>query len=247
VGGDAFYDRPGVAERYDRHRHDSPTSPNILMEQPALLDELGPVRGLEVIDLGCGDAGLARHLLDAGAGCAAYTGVDASAAMLDLARSRLPVGAVRLVRERLEDFDAPDHSADLVVSRMALHYVRDLAAVLAAARRWTRPGGRLVFTVPHPVLTCHDAARGAGGARGAWVVDDYFVAGPRERVWMGGAVTWHHRTVEEYVRALLAAGFALTGLGECGPRAREFAGLGAEYARRRRVPLFLMLAGARPA
>jgi hypothetical protein len=54
--GALFYDRPGVAERYGAHRHSGVSSPNIVMEEPALLAELGDVAGLHVLDLGCGDA-----------------------------------------------------------------------------------------------------------------------------------------------------------------------------------------------
>ena len=107
------------------------------------------------------------------------------------------------------------------------------------------PGGRIVFTVVHPVITSHDARASADELRADWVVDDYFAAGPREHDWLGGAVVWHHRTIEAYVAALQGAGFALTALRECAPRRERFAGDEAEYARRARIPLFLLLAGAR--
>jgi hypothetical protein len=56
-------------------------------------------------------------------------------------------------------------------------------------------------------------------------------------------VTWHHRTIEHYAQSLLGAGLSLTALRECEPVAERFGGDGAELARRRRVPLFLLLAG----
>jgi hypothetical protein len=46
------------------------------------------------------------------------------------------------------------------------------------------------------------------------------------------------------VTAVLDAGFTLTALRECRPRAERFDGDEAELARRRRIPLFLLLAGA---
>ncbi|WP_026122200.1 class I SAM-dependent methyltransferase [Nocardiopsis halotolerans] len=241
--GSSFYDRPRMSERYGQRRHGGVASPNTVMEEPALLRELGAVTGLDVLDLGCGDADLGRILLEAG--CRSYLGVDGSGAMVERARARLRGSVGRVEHADMEDFTASPAGFDLVVSRLALHYVDDVAPVLASALRWLRPGGRMVFTVPHPVLTCHDARSASGRPRQDWVVDDYFASGPRQREWMGEPVTWHHRTVEDYVRALHGAGFSLTALRECAPHRESFEGNEEEYARRRRVPLFLLLAGAR--
>lgn len=231
-----------MPERYTARRHSGASSPNTVMEEPALLAELGDVAGLDVLDLGCGDADLGRVVLAAGG--RSYLGVDGSEAMAERARTTLRGTPGRVVHADMASFTAQPHSADLVVSRMALHYLAELPPVLASVRTWLRPGGRVVFTVPHPVLTCHDAAKGTSGPRGDWVVDRYFEPGARDRDWMGTQVVWHHRTVEGYVAALCGAGFGLTALRECAPVRERFDGDTAEYARRRRVPLFLLLAGA---
>ncbi|WP_327084939.1 class I SAM-dependent methyltransferase [Nonomuraea sp. NBC_01738] len=240
--GGAFYDAPGRAGLYLGHRHGGVDSPNVVMEEPAFLDELGALPGLRVLDLGCGDAAVGRTLLDGG--CASYLGLDGSAEMVAAAAERLAGTAGRVERADIEDFSAPDGSFDLVISRMALHYVADLGAALSACARALAPGGRVLFTVAHPVITSHDAR--PEGRRTSWLVDDYFRPGPRERDWLGAAVTWHHRTIEEQVAALTGAGFALTALRECAPRPERFHGNQAELARRRRVPLFLLLAGRLP-
>ena len=117
--------------------------------------------------------------------------------------------------------------------------------MLAACHSSLSPGGRVVFTVVHPVITSHDARASTEELRADWVVDDYFAAGPRELDWLGAAAVWHHRTIEDYVAALQGAGFELTALRECAPRRERFGGDEAEYARRRRIPMFLLLAGAR--
>ena len=116
--------------------------------------------------------------------------------------------------------------------------------MLAGCHAALAPGGRLLLSVVHPVLTSHDGAHDPEAPRTSWLVDDYFVPGARERDWLGARVTWHHRPVEAYVQALLAAGFAVTWLEECAPRADAFGGDADEYARRRRVPLFLLLEGS---
>jgi hypothetical protein len=95
--------------------------------------------------------------------------------------------------------------------------------------------------VLHPVITSHDARPSTSERRASWLVDDYFLSGPRPQEWMGGSVVFHHRTIEQYVGALGAAGFRLTTLSECEPRWETFDGNQEEFARRRRIPLFLLL------
>ncbi|MFB9628906.1 class I SAM-dependent DNA methyltransferase [Nonomuraea helvata] len=239
--GGSFYDVPHVFERYLDHRHSGVSSPNQVMEEPALLEELGTVGGLRVLDLGCGDAAIGQTLLNAG--CHSYLGLDGSAAMVEAGNAALRGTPGRVELADIEDFSAPPSSFDLIVSRLAFHYVDDLQPVLDACHACLSPGGRIVFTVAHPVLSSHDS--GTQGKRTSWVVDDYFVKGPRERSWMGGTVTWFHRTVEDYVVALMKAGFSLSSLRECAPSEDLFNGDVAELERRRRVPLFLLLAGTR--
>jgi len=241
--GGAFYDESEVFERYRQHRQ-WPLNPNIVMEEPALFDELGPVSGLRVLDLGCGDAAVGRVLLEAG--CASYLGIDGSEKMVRAAQATLADGGGQAARCDIEDFSAPLASFDLVISRMALHYVEDLERTLRACRRSLAPGGRIVFTVVHPLITSHDARLTTAEPRTDWVVDDYFIAGPREREWLGARSVWHHRTIEDYVSGLRRAGLPLTNLRECAPRRERFDDV-AEFERRRRIPLVLLLAGARAA
>jgi SAM-dependent methyltransferase len=232
--GAAFYEDPTVFSRYIDHRRDLVGSPNHVMEEPAFLAALGDVGGLRMLDLGCGDGALGQRVLDAGA--SSYVGVDGALTMVSSAAPELDVRHCDI-----EDFEAPPGTFDLVVSRLALHYVEDLASVLTVCRRVLTPAGRLLITVLHPNITSHDARADTEDLRGSWVVDDYFDRGPRPQSWLGGSVTWHHRTVDDYVAAVLAAGFRLDGLSECAPLHERFEGDEAEYRRRRRIPMFLLL------
>jgi len=238
-----FYDQRVVFENYVSAVEPGPSSANYVMEEPALLDALGDVRGLRVLDLGCGTAAIGRRLIEAG--CESYLGLDASARMVDAAREELLGTSGEVRRSGIEEFSASPDSYDLVISRMALHYVEDLGTALAACHACLGASGRMVFTVVHPVVTSHDARPSTSERRTSWVVDDYFATGPRHQEWLGGRVVWHHRTVEQYVVGFQRAGFALTALSECAPRSDRFAGDDGEYARRRRIPLFLLLAGQR--
>jgi len=235
-----FYDRPGMLERY-RDATAGVSDPKDVMEEPALLEEIGDPGGLRVVDLGCGDAAIGRTLLEAG--CARYLGVDASARMVAAAAETLRGTPGEAVRGDITEFTAPPGSFDLVVSRLALHYVEDLVGVLTAAHACLSPTGRIVFSTVHPVMTSHDAREDPDALMADWIVDGYFDTGPRERRWLGGTVLWHHRTVEDHVAAMRRAGFVLSALRECPPRRERFGGDEPEYARRRRIPRFLLLAG----
>lgn len=93
--GGGFYDQTGTAERYFRHRHSGTSSPNVVMEEPALLARVGAVTGQPILDLGCGDGSFGAWAMNAGA--AAYRGVDASAEMTQRALTRLEEPMSRLV------------------------------------------------------------------------------------------------------------------------------------------------------
>jgi ArsR family transcriptional regulator len=74
-------------------------------------------------------------------------GVDASKAMLALARSRLAHPGLGHCAVRLADMyrlPLADGSFDTAVLQMVLHYAEDPAGVVAEAARVLRPGGRLI-------------------------------------------------------------------------------------------------------
>ena len=238
-----FYDRPGVLERY-RDATAGGSDLRLVMEEPALLEEIGDPLGLRVVDLGCGDAAFGRMLLEAGA--AGYLGIDSSERMVAIAEATLRGTSGEVVRGDIAEWSAAPGAFDLVVSRLALHYVEDLGAVLAAARAALTPAGRIVFSTVHPVMTSNDPREDPDALMTDWVVDGYFDRGPRERRWLGDTVIWHHRTIEDHLAALRGAGFELTALRECEPRHERFGGDEAEYARRRRIPRCLLLAGRLP-
>lgn len=237
--GWSFYDHEAVFSSYSTHREWS-ANPNVVMEEPALLDVLGDVADARVLDLGCGDAALGRMLLEAG--CRSYHGIDASQRMIERATETLKGTSGTISLGTIEAFIAPPNSYDVVVSRVALHYVEDIGAVLHACYICLANSGRLIFSVVHPVISSRDA-RAAGEKRSSWVVDEYFDRGPRVQNWLGGKVLWFHRTTEDYVAEMHHAGFRLSRLSECEPRRERFDGDVDEFKRRRRIPLFLLLAG----
>lgn len=123
--------------------------------EAALLDLLPPGPLGRMLDIGTGTGRLLELLAPR---ISSGLGIDASRAMLALARARLarpadggedrPAnGGLDHCTVRLGDMyrlALPDAGFDLVAVQMVLHYAEDPAAVLAEAARMLRPGGRLV-------------------------------------------------------------------------------------------------------
>lgn len=239
--GPAFYDDPAVFDTYwaTRTRADNP---NDTLEQPVLRELAGELRHQRILDLGCGAATFGLHALAQGA--SAYLGLDGSHKMVAAARTTLAGTCGDVVQASMETWEYPEAAFDLAVSSLALHYVPNLGAVMAGVARALVPGGHFVFSVEHPIIT--SCARGwTQPQRQDWIVDDYFVTGPRETTWLGGEVVRYHRAIEDYVTALQSAGFVLDSLRESRPDPGRFTDE-TEYARRLRIPLFLFLAGHKP-
>ncbi len=236
--GGSFYDDQSAFDAYLNHRHAAVSSPNLVMEDPAFTQAVGPLAGRRILDLGCGDGTFAAVAADAGV--ASYLGIDGSQRMIERARHAVSSERVRFEQADMEDYRSADESFDLVTSRLALHYLADLSPVLTNARRALVDGGQFVATVVHPVVTA--AATVPDGPRQAVEVDDYFEPGPRTRSWFNSEVTWFHRTVEHYIDAVLSADFSIEAVRECAPVEALFDGDTSEFERRRRAPLFLLLA-----
>jgi SAM-dependent methyltransferase len=240
--GPDFYDDDGVLATYTAHR-EQPSNPNDTIEGPIVFELLGDVRTARVLDLGCGAGRFGRELLERGA--AAYTGVEGSTKMVTTARATLAGTAAVVVQDRIENYAFPPAAFDVAVSRLALHYVRDVAPIFSAIWRSVVEGGRFIFSVEHPAITSCNRGWPAGTQRQDWIVDNYFQTGGREVEWLGGRVTKYHRTVEEYFATVKRAGFVVDDLREGRPMRAAFAD-DETFARRCRIPLFLIMAARKP-
>ena len=137
-----------LAPQWDRLR--SSHAPEAAVEA-AVLAALGPAPVRALLDLGTG-TGRMLQLLAPRAGRA--TGLDASHAMLAVARANLERAGLGRTELRQGDIHAPPFpggSFDLVVVHQVLHYLDDPARALRAAARLVAPGGRLLVVdfAPH--------------------------------------------------------------------------------------------------
>src|SRR5437016_4597109 len=116
----------------------------------AVLDATGVGPGTRLLDVGCG-GGFAM-LLAARRG-ATVSGIDATPALLDIARERVP-GASLAVAD-LEDplpFDAGEF--DVVTAFNSVQYAADPVAALKNMSQVTKPGGLISVVVWGPPAQC---------------------------------------------------------------------------------------------
>jgi SAM-dependent methyltransferase len=132
---------------------------------PEELDYDG-TRGLDVLDVGCGQG--IDLVLYARAG-ARVTGIDLTPRHVELARAHTAGLGVTVVEGDAESLPFADASFDRVSSNGVLHHTPDIAAALREIRRVLRPGGEACIVVYnrnsfHYWLTqvlWHGIARGA--------------------------------------------------------------------------------------
>ncbi|MBZ6075204.1 ArsR/SmtB family transcription factor [Microvirga puerhi] len=135
----AFFSR--LAPEWDRIR--SLHAPESTVEA-AVLDVLGdkPIRNL--VDLGTGTGRMLQLLAPR---ALRTVGLDASHAMLSVARANLEKAGLRGIELRQGDIYAPPFprdTFDLVVIHQVLHYLDDPARAIREASRLVAPGGRIL-------------------------------------------------------------------------------------------------------
>ncbi len=201
-----------------------------------ILDEahlalLGHVRGLTVLDLGCGEGRFARMLSERGA---RVTGVDVAPTMVRLAQEMedaSPLGVRYLTRDAARLDGLADGAFELVVAYMSFMDIEDHCGAIREAGRVLRPNGRFVFSILHP---CFDELPPLGWERREpgvrtnsnklhFKVDNYFGRRPRLVRWgewwpgVDFATVNLRRPISDYASALRDAGFLIRNLLEPTP------------------------------
>jgi SAM-dependent methyltransferase len=119
-----------------------------------VLCRAGVAPGMRAADVGCGPGAVTALLAELVTPAGAVTGVDGSAAQLELARARVPPH-VKLVEADVRDTGLPRGAFDLVFCRFVLMHLPDPGAAMEELVALARPGGMVVCV--EPVFTIHVA------------------------------------------------------------------------------------------
>ena len=205
-----IYDNETFFEGYKRLR-EREVNANNLFEIPSLLAMLPDLSGKRILDLGCGFGEHCKAFVMRGAEF--VMGVDISERMLEVARRENSDARIAYRHMPMEEIDKLEERFDLVVSSLAIHYVKDFGALMKKIYGLLTPGGVMVYSQEHPLVTCH-----SGGDR--WTRDEegkklhvnisrYGVSGERQVSWFVDHLQIYHRTFSEIVNTLISVGFAL--------------------------------------
>jgi SAM-dependent methyltransferase len=110
---------------------------------------VGVARGTRVLEVGCGSGVFLRAAADRGA---SVVGLDASRALLELARERVPEADLR--HGDLQFLPFEDGSFDVVAGFNSFFFAADMVAALREARRVAKPGAAVVIQVWGAHGTC---------------------------------------------------------------------------------------------
>lgn len=196
---------------------------------PAHLELLGDVTGLRMLDAGCGEGRFARMLAERGASVTAF---DFSHRMIELARqyeSESPLGIIYFHADMADISTLESDTFDVAVAYLSLVDVEDYEHGVAEISRVLKPGGRFLFSIPHP---CFCTPQSEWVAREPGVVpvrdkdrlyrkvDNYFPASEvRFRMWPTAPAETinYHRPLSYYARACRKAGLLIRDLVEPTP------------------------------
>ena len=200
---------------------------------PPLIQLVGEVSGMRLLDLACGNGYLSRRFARQGA---IVTAVDANAPLIERAQTREMrehLGITYHVADAAHLEMLEDGTFDLAICNMALMDIENAAGAIQEVARVLRQKGRFVASISHP---CFDKVNTSG-----WAIEQIY---PITTIWrkmshyreivasdlpwlkvFDQVVTTHdyHRPLSWYFRALRAAGLVLAALEEPEPTAEFLA------------------------
>jgi SAM-dependent methyltransferase len=214
---------------------------------PNLLRLMDLKTGDRVLDLACGQGFFTREFFKITKN---VTGVDASKALVTLAKEHSPEGIDWQVTEADKLPFLKNGTVDKVVVVLALQNMEDIAGVFKECARVIRPGGSLFFVLNHPAFRIPKAS-GWGWdekEKSQYRRVDRYLSELKVPIDMhpgqksgGGQTLSFHRPLQSYFKALGKAGFGVVGMEEWNSHKKSEAGprAVAEDRARKEIPLFL--------
>lgn len=178
---------------------------------PRILDYVGDISGMNVLDAGCGEGYIARKLKNQGA---KITAIDISPRLIQIARTKDDGADIEyLVHDLSKPLPQYSDFFDLVVSNMVLMDVFDYLGFVSTLSSVTKTGGHVVLSMHNPY---------ASAPLRKHRVKNYFDSGPTTTQYYGLAqlgvfVYYCHRTLEEYITAFVENEFLLKSLSDVRP------------------------------
>lgn len=184
-------------------------------EWPILKKMLPKLNDKNVLDIGCGFGWHCRYASENGAKY--VLGIDISENMINRAKKTENQNNIEYKCIAMEDLDIKDKSFDLVISSLALHYVKDFDSICKKVYDVLEKNGDFIFSVEHPIFTSNekqDFEYTDDNEISHWPIDNYLHESIRHTNFLGEDVIKYHRTVETYLNTLIKSGFIINKISE---------------------------------
>jgi 2-polyprenyl-3-methyl-5-hydroxy-6-metoxy-1,4-benzoquinol methylase len=182
------------AQAYAQPRTTSFNS-NLDLVIPRLVEVIGSVEGLTVLDAGCGEGIVSRSLVGT---ATRLVGIDIVPQLIAYARARDPTQSIIYeVHDLCRPLPHYHHTFDLIVSNLVLNDVPDYRGFITTLSASLKPSGRMVLSLNNPYSALLREK-----------VEDYFDSEAVAQYAFGPA-TYFHRTMEQYIQAFHAADLVL--------------------------------------
>jgi SAM-dependent methyltransferase len=235
------YDNQAFFEGY-RSIRENKVNANILFEKPALFSLLPDMHNKSILDLGCGYGENCVEFVNRGA--KHVVGIDISQKMLDIAKNENSDSKIEYKNLPMEDISLLDEDFDIVVSSLAVHYVRDFSGLVKNVYKLLNANGSFIFSQENPINTCFTSGtRWTKDADGNVLfanLSNYSFDGKRESTWFIDHVVKYHRTFSSIINTLIDAKFSIEKLLEPVP-AKEIIEKYPEYKKNIHKPDFLLI------
>jgi ubiquinone/menaquinone biosynthesis C-methylase UbiE len=177
------------------------------LDLPQVLQLVPPGEGRRALDLGCG-LGQASFRLAEKLGYSVVA-VDADSELLVSAKKLYSGDRITWVNSTFHDLILERNYFNVIVSCLSFHFVEDMSALLKSCATWLVPGGKLVFSVRHPIRTSNPAGQVSVDGKVGWTVTDYFTESRREFAWLGQRCVNFHRPLSTYFQMLSESGLTI--------------------------------------
>jgi SAM-dependent methyltransferase len=182
------------------------------LDLPHVLQLVPPGNGACALDLGCG-LGQASFKLAEKLGYSVVA-VDFDSETLAHAKALYSGDQITWLHSAFDDLDFKGHSFSLIISCLSFHFVDDISKLLKSCADWLTPGGKLVFSIRHPIRTSNPVGQANVDGKVGWIVRDYFTQAPREFSWLGQKCVNFHRPLSAYFQMLSESGLTVDAIAE---------------------------------
>lgn len=202
---------------------------------PALKQMVGSVKGKRVLDIGCGEGYFSRFFAKIGA---EVVGIDLSEALIKAAEEeeeRHPLGVKYLAADAANLHMLDSEIFDVAYCHMAIGDIPDYESAIAEVSRVLKTRGRFVIVMAHPCFSIRtldgkaisdwETSLREDGSKEYlyyWVADylrthSYAWEWKHDRLSSSFVTVGFHRTISDYVNALIKHGLIVTSFDEPKP------------------------------